>query len=485
MALRYIQAQKFKLAGSGITSTDTTIVLTNMTLPDGTTKIVTADLGEICYATLEPGTSKEEMISFTSITQNVGGTATLGGVTRGLRFVNPHDEVSANKFSHAGGTIMIISNTSGLYQKIVDYINGVAIAGAADASTTVKGIVEEATEAEIIAGTATGSTGARLFTNPSTLVTALTSIVPSTTIDVYNANATWTKPTGAKVVEVICIGGGGGGGGGLSAAVSNSRYGAGGGGGGAITSKIFRASDLAATVAVTVPAAASGGAATGANGGAGGTVSFGTHLYSYGGGGGSGGGNTTGGGSGGGSGGAGVTNSGSAVLGGVPATAIANGISGQGAGGLMGNTGNGLNAEFGGGGGGGTNGGSTPRLGGSSIFASGGGGGGGSIDSGNPGSYGTATGAAGGATNSYTAGGGGAGGTSGTSAGTTGTSRSGFGCGDGGGGGGANNAGAGFAGGAGGTPGGGGGGGGGGTGSNVGGVGGAGGAGEVRVITYF
>jgi len=169
MALRYVQAQKFKLAGSGITSVDTTIILTSMTLPDGTTKIVTADLGEICYATLEPGTSKEEMISFTSITQNVGGTATLGGVTRGLRFVNPHDEVAGNKKSHAGGTIMIISNTSGLYNKIVDYINGVSIAGAADASTTVKGIVEEATDAEITAGSSTGGTGARLFINPSSL----------------------------------------------------------------------------------------------------------------------------------------------------------------------------------------------------------------------------------------------------------------------------------------------------------------------------
>lgn len=48
---------------------------------------------------------------------------------------------------------------------------------AADASTTVKGVAEEATQAEVDAGTATGGTGARLFVNPSTLVNS--SIIPA------------------------------------------------------------------------------------------------------------------------------------------------------------------------------------------------------------------------------------------------------------------------------------------------------------------
>jgi hypothetical protein len=39
--------------------------------------------------------------------------------------------------------------------------------GNVNASTTAKGIVEEATSAEMIAGTAAGATGARLFLNPS------------------------------------------------------------------------------------------------------------------------------------------------------------------------------------------------------------------------------------------------------------------------------------------------------------------------------
>lgn len=44
--------------------------------------------------------------------------------------------------------------------------------GGANASTTIRGIVEEATDDEIKAGTALGATGARLFINPSSLAVA-------------------------------------------------------------------------------------------------------------------------------------------------------------------------------------------------------------------------------------------------------------------------------------------------------------------------
>ena len=49
------------------------------------------------------------------------------------------------------------------------YVDGVAVSGAPNASTTVKGIVEEATQAEADAKTAVGGTSARLFTNPSVI----------------------------------------------------------------------------------------------------------------------------------------------------------------------------------------------------------------------------------------------------------------------------------------------------------------------------
>lgn len=51
----------------------------------------------------------------------------------------------------------------------------------ANASETAKGVVEEATAAEITAGTDTGGTGAKLFVPPSKLNTQITALAPSLT----------------------------------------------------------------------------------------------------------------------------------------------------------------------------------------------------------------------------------------------------------------------------------------------------------------
>jgi hypothetical protein len=67
----------------------------------------------------------------------------------------------------------------------------------ADASETVKGIVEEATDAETAAGDATGGTGAKLFVTPSKLLTRLTSATQAEMITGTND----TKPATAKSVE--------------------------------------------------------------------------------------------------------------------------------------------------------------------------------------------------------------------------------------------------------------------------------------------
>ena len=137
--------------------------------------------------------------------------------------------------------------------------------GNSNASTTTKGIVEEATAAEVAAGTATGATGARLYVNPSTMIH--TDVQTFTTT---GAN-TWTKPTGCLAVMVTLIGGGGGGG----TAFNNSYSGCGGSGGGYV-SKIFSASVLGSTETVTVGA----GGGSGANGG---DTSFGSWLVAGGG----------------------------------------------------------------------------------------------------------------------------------------------------------------------------------------------------------
>lgn len=64
------------------------------------------------------------------------------------------------------------SPTSALQGASKGYVDGVSIAGAANADLTTKGIVEEATAAEIVAGTQAGATGAELVVNPKYLYDA-------------------------------------------------------------------------------------------------------------------------------------------------------------------------------------------------------------------------------------------------------------------------------------------------------------------------
>ena len=147
----------------------------------------------------------------------------------------------------------------------------VDVLGGVNGSTTVRGVFEEATAAEVLAKTATGGTGSRLVVNPSTL------ILPPT-VQVFTASGTWTKPAGITAVIVELVGGGGGGGGNTTANTASN-----GGGGGGYSRKRILSAALGATETVTIGAAGAAGLATGGDGGTGGTTLFGTHLQATGG----------------------------------------------------------------------------------------------------------------------------------------------------------------------------------------------------------
>lgn len=128
---KYVQAQKFRLAGSGITSSATSLILQTFKTPNGTNLAMT-DFGTLGHLVLEPGTSREETVSFTGVTQNADGTATLSGLTRGLGFVSPYTNVLANQLSHGGGTIAVVSNPPAFYDKFTNKENDESIAGTWD-----------------------------------------------------------------------------------------------------------------------------------------------------------------------------------------------------------------------------------------------------------------------------------------------------------------------------------------------------------------
>lgn len=126
--LKFVQSQATTLAGAGATSTDTSIILTSFTDPDGVALTMT-DFGNIGFGTLEPNSgTNEEQISFTGITQNGNGTATLTGVENVL-FKAPYTQTSGLAKTHAGGTQFVISNTSGFYDKMTSKSNDETITG--------------------------------------------------------------------------------------------------------------------------------------------------------------------------------------------------------------------------------------------------------------------------------------------------------------------------------------------------------------------
>jgi len=189
---------------SSISSTQTTITLTSFTVPVSGDNFTMALMNtSIAYGTIAPRTSNAEFISFTGITQNADGTATLTGVTRGLDKNYPYTESTDFKVPHAGSTQFILSDAPQVFNKYAalqndntwtgrqqfpaggsvsaavvgvtyaaptqdnevatkKYIDDIAISGSPDATTSVKGIVELPTQTEQEAGTATGGTGATL-----------------------------------------------------------------------------------------------------------------------------------------------------------------------------------------------------------------------------------------------------------------------------------------------------------------------------------
>lgn len=198
---------QFYLAGAGTNNNSTNIQLTSFKTPDGR-PITMAMFGTVGYGAIDPQTSvKIEDVSFTGVTQNINGTATLTGVSRGLDFVYPYMASTTLAYAHSGGATFIITNTASFYYKEFampnnsndftwptasssiaskGYVDFVAFNGAAviPATTAVSGVVQLGTGAQAAASNGVGSSGA------------------STVLTTKIATSTFNSSTAANIVPV-------------------------------------------------------------------------------------------------------------------------------------------------------------------------------------------------------------------------------------------------------------------------------------------
>ena len=113
-----------------------------------------------------------------TITALVGtdGITTANSMAKiNTNFTNLNTDKIETSYLDTDTSLAANSDTKIATQKAVKtYID---TSGGANASETVRGIVEEATDAEVTAGTATGGTGAKLIVTPAKLATRLSSLV--------------------------------------------------------------------------------------------------------------------------------------------------------------------------------------------------------------------------------------------------------------------------------------------------------------------
>lgn len=201
---------------SSIGTSNTSITLTSFKEPVSNIPLTMAYANtSILYATIDPQTTYKEFISFSGITQNADGTATLTGVTRGLGFSYPYTASTTLSQAHSGQSILILSNPPQLTNQYAAKANDETIAGNWTFTTTPTGSVPTLStqfatkgyvDGGILAGAATSTesvTGivrlaTALQTASSTASTANTPLV----IQAQNATSTYGNgsTSGLKVV---------------------------------------------------------------------------------------------------------------------------------------------------------------------------------------------------------------------------------------------------------------------------------------------
>jgi len=125
--------------------------------------VTIADLDNLLVVTLRQG-DEIEMVLCNAITKNSNSvTLAVAPNGRNLSGTLPYLGSSTGKDFTSNTSVVVGNDPYTLYVTGILYMNALAIAGAPDAAPTVKGIVQEATQAQHDARTLVGGTGAKLF----------------------------------------------------------------------------------------------------------------------------------------------------------------------------------------------------------------------------------------------------------------------------------------------------------------------------------
>ncbi len=197
MSLLIVAAKPTTLK-SPLAAADTSVILKEFVDRDGNDLAMSA-FGEFGTIVVKQGETWE-LIKFSAVSQNATNcTLTVASSGRSVLPISPYTGASTGEDFSAGADV-IVTNDPLIMSKFAnlenaqtfseiqtftqspvvptplldsdaaskEYVDTVVTAGAPDSNTTTAGLVEEATEAEIEAGTAAGS-DAQLVVNPSTL----------------------------------------------------------------------------------------------------------------------------------------------------------------------------------------------------------------------------------------------------------------------------------------------------------------------------
>jgi hypothetical protein len=158
-----------KILKQSILGSSTTFSINNIKGWDGK-DLKAADFGTVGYGAFM--SADKTRLEFFEWDASTIAASVINFNKRGLQFDGDlTTEVDANKLDWTANEtyVMLGADTPQVFQWLKEYIDGIAVAGSPDMSTTDKGLAEEATQAEVDAKTAAGGTLARLAVNPSTL----------------------------------------------------------------------------------------------------------------------------------------------------------------------------------------------------------------------------------------------------------------------------------------------------------------------------